>query len=173
MQKITIGFSKPKKPNPVSWLIMRVNRTPFSHTYVKINSSSLDRDLIYQARGTQVNFIGLKRFDSSAIVVKEFDLEVTQEQKTLILQFCVDNAGVPYGVMQLVGMLYVMFMRTFKRKVRNPWTSGMVCVEVIVLLIKLLNIPIDADPDTADLNDVNSAIESFVAKLKTTIPEIR
>lgn len=158
MSKIIIGFSSPKHTNPVSWLIRKINHTPYSHTYVKIYSASLDRFLIYQARGSQVNFVGNKRFESYAQVIQEFELEVSGENKTKILQFCVDNAGEGYGVKQLFGMLYVSFFKAFKVKKQNPFTDGMICTEVVVLLLQLLKIPIDTDPNAADLNDVYKAV---------------
>lgn len=162
MSKLIIGFSNPRQTNPVSWLIRKINKTPYSHTYIKIYSASLDRFLIYQARGTQVNFVGNKRFESYAQVCKEYELDVWDKNKTKILQFCVDNAGEGYGVKQLFGMLYVAFFKAFGVKKANPFTAGMVCTEVIVLLLQLLAIPIDTDPDTADLNDVSKALDDFV-----------
>src|SRR5690349_251313 len=105
MKTIAIGFSRPKKFNILSWLIMKVQRTEYSHVYVRFHSDSLDRDLIYQASGLQVNFVGGTLFKDHHLTVKEFSLSVTDETYKNTLQFAVDKAGMPYSIKQLFGIL--------------------------------------------------------------------
>jgi hypothetical protein len=101
MRTIVVGFSRPKKWNLLSWLIMKIQRTNYSHVYVKFYSNSLERELIYQASGLQVNFVGSILFYNHHLAVKEFELDVSDESHINALRFAVDKAGTPYSIKSL------------------------------------------------------------------------
>jgi uncharacterized protein YycO len=131
MSQVFIGFSKPKnKIFPwFSWLIRIVEKTPYSHVFVRIPSNSLGVDLIYQASGVAVNFVGTKHFNDAVCVIKEFPFEISEEGKTALLRWAVSEAGVPYGVKAILGILLV---KCFNLK-RNPFSDGQktwVCSEL-------------------------------------------
>jgi hypothetical protein len=159
MPQITVGFSKPRKWFvPFSWIIRLANGTPFSHTYIKLYSSSLERDLIYEAMDKGLVFSSAESFDTRNETLKEFTKTITEQQKKIILQFCVDNALGQYSVLQNVGIIYVKFMLcAFGAVVKNPWPGGWNCTEVLARLTILLGIPFHADPDCADLDDIFEA----------------
>jgi len=134
MKTITIGFSKSKKKFAIgSWLIRKWMKTPYSHVYLKFRSESLGRILIYEAVGSGVRFIGRKIWEDHAEEVASFDIEITQENYTTLIQYCVDNAGLEYGALQNIG---VVFCNLFKIK-SNPFKKGKNCSEAISDILKL------------------------------------
>lgn len=152
MEIITIGFSRPKKWQPFAWLIMKGYNIPYDHVYVKFHSDSYDRDLIYQASSTMINFMSPAIFLDRNIVVKEFDFAVTQNKKTEIIQYCIDNAGVPYGKKQALGLAWVRINDLCGNKIKNPFRDGRmseVCCEAAAIILRdLMDIKIDIDLDT-------------------------
>ena len=138
MKIITVGFSS-HKTSILSKLIRLVEGTPYSHTYVKFRSDSLDRDLIYQASGLAVNFMSPIIFHDHNIVCAEYILEVPDEVHKKVLQFAIDNCGKPYGLKGLFGMAYVKIARVFGKKVDNPFSDGgktYVCSELVSTIIE-------------------------------------
>lgn len=159
MPTMFVGFSRPRKWFvPISWLIRLVNGTPFSHTYIRMYSSSIDRYLVYEAHAQGLTFCGREYFEKNVVVLQEFPRQITEEQKKLILQFCVDHALEKYSVKQNFGILYVKFMLwAFGKNVKNPWPGGWNCVEVLARLAELIDVKIEKDPDSVDLNDIYQA----------------
>lgn len=134
MNTITIGFSRSKKRFPIgSWFIRLYDHTPYSHVYLKFHSESLNRVLIYEAVGSGLRFIGSKVWESHAVEVASFDVEVINGNYISLLQYCVDNAGTEYGYMQNLG---IALARTFKMK-SNPFQTGKNCSEVVGDVLKL------------------------------------
>lgn len=145
---IVIGFSTAKNKNSIiAGAIRTVERTPYSHVYLKFYSSSIERWLVYHASHTNIHFNNLETFDAENEVLEEFVMFAAPEDRKAALQLCVDRVGVPYGALQLVGMAYVRFMRLwFSAKVRNFLADGQrtqVCSEIAGRVIKILKGPID------------------------------
>lgn len=159
MRKLVVGFSKPKSGFiPFSEAIRWVCGTKFSHTYIKFKSDSFDRVLIYQASGLLVNFIGETRFNEAEVVVAEFELEVSDEAFNRTMQFAIDQAGVPYGISQIFGILYVKALGLFGLKAKNPFPNGSgnyVCSELVAQILKeIIGLKVDIDLDLIDPKEV-------------------
>lgn len=132
MSDFYIGFSTPRSWfKPLSWLIYWVEGIPFSHCYVRIPSKTYFRDVVYQAKGMTVHFMGSKRFIKTQKVVCEYHIKLSEEQKIRLMQFCMDEAGEGYGVMQLIGIGLVRLIALFGTKVKNPFHDGMICSEPV------------------------------------------
>lgn len=151
MTNITVGFSKAKGFSPYGWLIMVGLNIPFSHVYIKIHSMKYDRDLIYQASSTMVNFMSPAIMDSEHVVVKEFVLPISDENYIKMMQFAIDNAGKPYGIKEVVGMAIVRVFQIFGKKIKNPFKDGgntYVCSELVGTIVnEFLNGKIPGDQD--------------------------
>jgi hypothetical protein len=109
MKNITIGFSRPKnKIFPFfSWFIRLFQGwSDYSHVFLKINSKSIEREIIYQASGLQVNFVGNDYFKTHIHNIKEFNFKITNKDYKKLLQFMVDNSGKPYSIFQIIGILF-------------------------------------------------------------------
>lgn len=125
MDNIIIGFSRPKAFfEPFSWLIRLVMQTEYSHAYIKYYDKYADRWLIGQASGLKVNIVGETYFDSEEVIYAEFQLPITKKKKKELVQFIIDNTGKPYGVGQIFGFAWILFMRMFGKKVANPFASN-------------------------------------------------
>lgn len=134
MKTVTIGFSKSKKKLAIGSLAIRAYMgTPYSHVYIKFHSDSIDRELIYEAVGGGVRFIGTKLWKSHAEEVSSFNIQITQENFISLLQYCVDNAGTDYGFAQNMGV----FICTVLNLKENPFKEGKNCSETVSDILKL------------------------------------
>jgi len=128
METLTIGFSRSRKKLAlISWLIRLYQRTPYSHTYLKFHSATLNRLLTYEAVGSGVRFIGNQQWSKEAEEIHSFTIPVKKCNYITILQYCVDHAGSDYGFMQNVG---VILARIFRMK-SNPFKKGKNCSELV------------------------------------------
>lgn len=163
MKKITIGFSRPKKWNPLSYLIMKIQGTPYSHVYLQFESTSLDRKLVYQASGLQVNFIGSVLFQDHHMTVKEFELEISDEAHKKTLQKAVDLAGMPYSKTQLFDILIHHFTG---KSVLKDGRSAYVCSELVAEMLKDLDIHMPEDLDVVEPKDIYEVLDKAYGKIK-------
>lgn len=139
MNKVRIGFSKPKKWKPFAWLIMKAYGIPYDHVYVRVHSDKYNRDLIYQASKMMVNFMGLDVFLADNEVVKEFEVDMSPEAITAMMQFAIDNAGKPYGTVEAVGLGIVRVAELLGFTIKNPLGDGgttYVCSELAGFILK-------------------------------------
>lgn len=141
MVKVVIGFSRPKcmKFKFFAWLIMKSYGTPYSHSYIRIHSEKFNRDLIYQASQTLVNFMGMEVFNEEAHIVEEFEFNISDQQYIEMMQFAIDSAGIPYGLKECFGMAYVRIMEILGKKAKNPFRDGQhtyVCSELVAYILK-------------------------------------
>jgi hypothetical protein len=130
--------------------------TKFSHTYIRVRSDSLSRDLIYQATGTGVYFIGSIGFDEEHEVVEEFDLGGTEEIKKVILQWAIDMSGRPYSHKQFLGIGIKRLFKLFGRNIKNPFSDGnkgYICTELVAEAAKFLGEELK-DVDSIGLQEV-------------------
>ena len=139
---IYIGFSKPKdhKLPILSWLIRAFEGfIGYSHSYIRWYSSKIGLNLCYHASGTQVHFLGSKLFDKKINIVHEYRTYISEEAYTELLRFCIKNAGVKYGVKQLLGIVWVRVNKLLGKRVKNPYADGdksRICTEVVGHIIR-------------------------------------
>ena len=152
MKTIIIGFSTPKKFKLLSWLICKIQKTEYSHVYLQYHSDSLDRDIIYQASGLQVNFVGKNLFDQDHVTIAEFTLEVPDDIYTRSLQTAVDKAGFPYSIKQLFSLASYLL---FRKSLFEDGRSGYVCSELVgEMLQNEFGIKVSDDLDIVTPKDI-------------------
>lgn len=154
MTQIIIGFSKPKKLKVFAWAIMKGYRTPYSHVYIKFWSEKFQRNLIYQASHTMVNFMGNSIWNEENQVVREFNLDITEDNRTKMIQFAMDSVGKAYGIKNACGLAWVRICEIFGKKVKNPFSDGgktYVCCELVAHVIKEYA-SVDLHDDLDDIN---------------------
>ena len=163
--KIIVGFSRHPGFAPVSWLICLVERTKFSHAYIKIRAESLDRTLIYQATGVGVYFIGEEQFLHHAKPIEEYEFEISDVAKKAFLQKAIDNTGLPYSRMQVLGIAVMRICSLFGKKISNPFKNGnkaYVCCELVdAALSELGLIPDEVDKDSVGLKDLRDHVKTL------------
>jgi len=124
MKNIILGFSRPKKWKPFAWLIMVAYKTSYDHVYIKFYSNTYQRNIIYQASKMMVNFVGSVVFESENIVVKEFQIQISDENYSSLMQFTIDNAGKPYSLKEIAGLALVKISSFFGKTIENPFKEG-------------------------------------------------
>jgi hypothetical protein len=171
--QLIVGFSRPKKKKILSSLIMAVEQTNYSHVYVKFYSKTYDRYLIYQASGTQVNFVGSCLFDNKNEVVQEFNISVDSSSFKEMITFCIDNAGVAYGVKQLAGIAIVKFGKFIGKNLSNPWRDNKqtyVCSELVGYILKdYANIHVDLKMDDLSPKDIHNILNKMHSDTATLV----
>lgn len=175
MSHIYIGFSRPRSFPVMSWVIKTVERTSYSHVYMRIYIDQLDKSVVYHAANLNIHFIGFKQFDKKNETVHEFALKIDDKQKMQIISFCVDEAGKPYGFWQLIGIGVVKFVKIFGKKIKNPFASKdrtQVCSEAIGLILqRYFNIEIDKCLDLLTPKDLYKTLQQHCDQGKCKIIE--
>jgi hypothetical protein len=167
MKNIVVGFSHPTKFSLHAWLIEKIDNSPFDHAYLKFYSSTLDRNIIYQSNWRGVEFIGATLFNTSTTPVYEYSIAIDDESYNSMLQFCVDNAGISYSYLGVLGSGLVKLGICKK----NPFDDGLkteFCSEIISRCLNIVDptkFKLDANNiSPKDLNDV--LIKLQVSKLE-------
>lgn len=136
---LTIGESKPHKWKPVSWLIMLIEGTDHSHSFVSWRDPRLDVRKVAEARGSGGRIISNHEFKRCNHVVRGHHYYVTQEQIDKIEKFIWDNLK-GYSRKQIVGILLMRLAKIFGHKIHNPFGDGhksMICVELSANVIAI------------------------------------
>lgn len=124
MEKLIVGFSRPKTLKLFAWLIMKAYDTPYDHVYIKFHSDTYERDIIYQASKLMINFMGTALFEEENLIIKEFELDISMENKKKLMQFAIDNAGKPYSMREVLGLGLVRISELLGNKIKNPFRDG-------------------------------------------------
>lgn len=133
--------------------------TPYSHAYISFRSESLNRDLIYEAVGSGVRFVGKTLWEETSKEVKRYELEICQESYKELMQWCIDNAGVKYAYFQNIGIL-IANLFTLKK---NPLKQKMNCSEVVARILIKNGFKVDKDLDLITPKDVDQILASQLA----------
>lgn len=137
MRTIIIGFSKSKKFLPVASLAIRAyQNTPFSHVYIRLPwKGRLPSDKILHASEGLIQNMSGTQFDKKHEVVKEFELQVSDEVHKKLVHQMHELAGDNYSIMQNIGIIIVDIARFFKIRMTNPFKSGWNCSEFVMEII--------------------------------------
>ncbi len=146
--QIIIAFSYPKKfkigAKFISWFLNK----PYSHVLVYWYSKNLDRTLVYQASHGQVHFIEMDNFLKDNNIVKEFKLEVSEENFNKLIRKCVDLAGQPYAYLELItiginSVLSKIGIKTQFKDIKGYVCSGIAAVVINEIFNKQLSKPVN------------------------------
>jgi hypothetical protein len=124
---------------------MWATRSRVSHTYIR-----LDDKTVYQASGLTVNETTYECFLALETVIKEIGVEVSDEQFVKSEQFRLSTLGKPYSFCEIVGFVWVLFMKALGKKVVNPFcdgSRGYVCVKVVMDYLGMDDSGENIDPD--------------------------
>lgn len=165
MAKIIVGFSRHKGFAPLSWGIQAIERTPYSHAYIKIVTESLNRTLIYQANNSGVWFIGEPAFLENNIAVEEYEFDISDSEKVKLLQFCIDNSGKKYAKLQLLGMFFCRIYKFFTGKeCKNPLgdeNRRFICTELVSAALNAVGFPKVEELDNIGLKELKERVEEL------------
>jgi hypothetical protein len=134
MSDLIIGFSRPKSwLVPFSWIIRLVTWSPVSHAYVRYYDSYANTWVIFQASGLVINMVSQEMFLTKDEVYAEFEIPISEDMKQKIVQNSINKCGTPYGIWQIFGFAWILFMRLFGKSVKNPFysSSSYFCSELV------------------------------------------
>jgi hypothetical protein len=163
MSDIIVGFSTAKKFNIFSWAIKTMEKTNYSHCYIKFYSESFDCWLIYHASHTSIHFLSEENFLKKANVLEEYQITIPEEIKKKLVKNAIRRAGILYGAFQILGMgITRIFKLWFNKKICNPFADGeatQVCSDLLYYELKdAINFK-DFEPEVDGPRKLHIAIE--------------
>jgi hypothetical protein len=99
---ISVGFFVSKDFSPISWLIRKITKTPFSEIYFKFRDKKLKQGKIFYTNGINIEFLSENIFDKNNKTIAEFPIQVNKALHEEFLNECYKNAGIKYNVLQKV-----------------------------------------------------------------------
>jgi|SRR5271165_6696541 len=124
MKNIIIGFSKPKKFSLHGFIIEKIDNSQFDHTYLRFNLDQIERNIVFQSIAVGVQLVSEAEFQGLCTPVEEYQLEISDDQFLILLQFCFDKAGKPYGLLDVVGLGISKILAKIGIKNLNPFYEG-------------------------------------------------
>jgi len=168
IKNIVIGFSKPSSFSLHAWIIEKIDEASFDHAYLRFHSDSLNRDVIYQANWRGVQFVGASIFSQTTTPVKEYLLTVDDSEYTSMMQFCMDNAGISYGYLAVIGDGLVDIMARLGKKIENPFSDGAkteFCSEIVARCLNVVDpAQFQLSADNISPNDLDQILQKLQIK---------
>jgi hypothetical protein len=118
---------------------MAVQRTNYSHVYLKYQDAYLGQPMIYQASHTLVNSMSEAVFLAQETVVQEFTFNVSDASFLACMQFAANQAGKPYGILEICGLALVNAAMVLNIKMQNPIKDAgttWICDQLIAALLE-------------------------------------
>lgn len=86
----------------------------------------------YQASEGKCNYEFEKYFLQKHEIIKSYTIEVSADIERQIKKACYMQAGNKYATMQNIGIFITdIYYKLFKKDIKNPWTKGQNCSEVL------------------------------------------
>jgi hypothetical protein len=153
MRTVTVGFSHSlKRFSPFSKAIQYWDGVNYSHVYFQFEPNKYGIPMIYQSSETMLNYMSQEIFLKNNEVRKEFSVLVTEEQYDNLEKTCLISAGLPYGVMQIIG---IVIADIFKLK-QNPFPSKTkyICSEWVAVELEKLGYNFNKKRDLVKPKDI-------------------
>lgn len=147
-----IGFSTPKRFNPVSWLVRTITGSKVSHAFFVYHDVDFDMDMVMEAHELGFRLTPFERFKKKNQIV---GLYVPKQSVDVGLKYVAQQyLGTVYDYGGLIGEFVVMLGRWLKRKWKNPLrgSKNVFCSEAICIAMQ--KSPgyehFEEDPDSVD-----------------------
>jgi hypothetical protein len=158
MRKITIGLSTPRAFIVTSKLIRMVSDTPYSHVFIKMNAtptSNLNFPKVFQASHGDVNAIKYGNFATTNHIVREYDIEVSDEDYYRIANYLWEQLGKKYGFMQLLSIYTGI-------KFADNGEDKFICTELAAMVLESIGVVIDGDKDFLGLKAIKNILDDII-----------
>lgn len=129
MASIKIGFSRPKKFTIGSWAIQTWMRKPYSHTYIRIKMNG--KDCVYEASHGSVHFSEYKKFAETNLVIKEYEIDVSDKTFGQIKSKCLALEGEEYSILQLSQVAFWDICNALHITAGTEDKKGYICSELV------------------------------------------
>lgn len=158
--KIYIGFSKPVSSfTPFAWIIQRVISRPYDHVYIRFPEPMTNQYMIFQASKEMVNLYNAQIFQSINTPIKEYEIDISNDQYKALWSFIKANLGIPYSLLEDFGIL---LMKIFK--IKQPFNEGLsaeFCSKLGANVCILLGLPITDNPNSIDPSKLDTILSQI------------
>lgn len=148
--KIYIGFSKPTNKYALFGTLIRwIEARPYDHVYIRLPEPMTQNYLIFQASKEMVNLYNVDIFKTSNISLKEYAIEITDNQYQLLWSFVISNLGIPYSLLEDFGILCMKIFHLTK----NPFNKGLsveFCSQLGATICPIVGVNIYKPPSSID-----------------------
>lgn len=133
---LKIQFTRPPgKFKPLSYLIRKILGTKYSHVLARWQAAQGKIDLVWEAAGSSIRFLGPIAHAGRYEVVREFKIPLTRAEYKRMIKYTHKYAHVNYGRWQLVGMLIARIFR-LNKNIISQGEAEQVCSEAVAGLLK-------------------------------------
>lgn len=140
MTYITIGFSKAKGFMPFSDIIRKVQKTPFSHTYIKVYNTDYNEYDVYQASKGLVNHMTYSSFLEHNEVCFEIDIPVSNYKIYDIIGYVRNRLGKAYSFRTCFVIYLSHVFGTKKFDIFLDGEKRYICSELVARALESSNI---------------------------------
>lgn len=164
MAKIYIGFSYPKEFKIGAYAIKSWMGTEYSHVYLRFESSTPKvPSNVYHAAHGMVHFREFERFKETNIVIKEYCIEVSDQDRLDTLIDCMFLSGEVYGYSELVKILVTDIAHSLGCKIQTYNGKGYICSELVGdLLVSRLKLQFDKPMHLLKPLDIDLKIQEYL-----------
>lgn len=162
---VSIGFSRPKKFKLFSWLIMLVEGTKYSHTFVTWKCTNINERKVFEAIGSGVRIVSNYRFKEKSHIVEIYQFEVPVEVILWLDRYAHLQAGKPYGYKHILGLTIMKVAKFFGFNIANPFKDGKyseICLESGAYIVEEgIKVDLPGDIEDYDLEQYNGLIAQY------------
>lgn len=139
----------------ISWLIRKVTNSQCSHTAFLYTDDTLGLNMVMEAQESGFRLIPYNKFLRENVLVAAFTLDT---DLTSGIKWAANWLGTRYDTMGMLGMLWVLLGRTFKKRFHNPFQNShsMYCSEMETIVLQRCGVEWlkDMDPSTITPQDL-------------------
>jgi len=114
-----------------AYLIGKWMNRPYSHVFMGFDSSSLGLRSVYHAAHGMVHFMARDNFEIINHVVREYKINITEQQHTNMLRRAILLAGLPYAKLELAETVLYDIAHTLGIKYTPSDEVGYICSELV------------------------------------------
>lgn len=156
---VYIGFSSPKKFKLGAEAIKLWQNRPYSHTYIRFESENI-LSSVYHAANGMVHFKSYENFLLSNNVIKEYCLNITDNQRIAAINHCIRLASEKYDYWDLFKILVVDVGIYFGIDVSTYDGKGYVCSELVgVFLIEQMGYKFNMPTHLLKPTDIDTKLQ--------------
>lgn len=164
VDNLVVGFSTPKFPNPVSWLVRLITRSKASHAWVAYHDPTLGIDVVVEAHELGFRMLKYDNFVAKNNVVAIFRLKYSPQS---FMPYMSRWLGTVYDFLGLIGIgVSILGKYLGWKHLKNPFDSpdAVFCSESIVRALKAM------DPvKYGDLDENNTTPQGLMDFLEASL----
>jgi len=153
-KKIYVGLSNPKSDNIYSKGIRTILRTPYSHCYVRWETS-WGFDAVYEASGSSIKFVGGDIWHKNNNIHREWEMDISSRTyHSKFLPYLMSISGTSYGFIQILGILIAIIFGLSSNPLGDK-SRKMICSELVYyILTEIFEKKWENDPDLITPKDL-------------------